>query len=348
MNRVPAMGEAVFPGVPPHRRPGEHRDPVAVTARPIRGARPVAGPVAVLPFDSEAFAAAVRAGGGEVAPLDENTRAVVWLNLDCAALGAVLEQHPAIEWVQLPMAGVESFSPLFDSQDDRPLPLWTSAKGSFAEPVAEHAVALTLAVLRGIPEKSRSTSWADPKTGVTLYGRHILIVGAGGIALEIMRLLAPFEVSVTIVRRSADPLPGAHATVTTARLMEVLPDADVVILAAAATGETEHLIGPEQLAAMKPSAALVNIARGRLIDQDALDAALRAGHLAGAGLDVTTPEPLPDGHPLWTAPRCVITSHSADTPEMTEPLLAERIRANVAALRGNGAFVGIVDPVAGY
>ena len=348
MSEVLPLSEVLPPNVRPQRRPGEHRDPVAVTARPIRGPRPVAGPVAMLPFANESFAAAVRRGGGVVAPLDDHTRAVVWLNLDCAALGAVLAAHPAIEWVQLPMAGVESFSPLFRLQGDRPLPLWTSAKGSFAEPVAEHAVALVLAVLRGIPEKSRSTSWADPKIGISLYGRSVVIVGAGGIALEIMRLLAPFEVSVTIVRRSADPLPGALVTVTTARLMEVLPDADVVILAAAATGETEHLIGPEQLAAMKPSAALVNIARGRLVDQDALDAALRAGHLAGAGLDVTTPEPLPDGHPLWTAPRCVITSHSADTPEMTEPLLAERIRSNVAALGGDGAFIGIVDPIAGY
>ena len=130
--------------------------------------------------------------------------------------------------------------------------------------------------------------------------------------------------------------------------MEVLPDADVVILAAAATDETAHLIGRDQLAAMKPSAALVNIARGHLVDQDALADALAGGHLVGAGLDVTTPEPLPDGHPLWSSPRIVITSHSADTPEMTEPLLAERIRANVAALVGDGAFVGIVDPVAGY
>jgi phosphoglycerate dehydrogenase-like enzyme len=130
--------------------------------------------------------------------------------------------------------------------------------------------------------------------------------------------------------------------------MEVLPDADVVILAAAATGETAHLIGRQHLDAMKPSAALVNIARGHLIDQDALADALAAGQLVGAGLDVTTPEPLPDGHRLWSSPRIVITSHSADTPEMTEPLLAERIRANVAALVGDGAFVGVVDPVAGY
>jgi phosphoglycerate dehydrogenase-like enzyme len=99
---------------------------------------------------------------------------------------------------------------------------------------------------------------------------------------------------------------------------------------------------------MKPSAVLVNIARGTLVDSMALADALHAGHLAGAGLDVTDPEPLPDGHPLWSAPRCVITSHAADTPDMVEPLLADRVRHNVGALLGDGAFVGIVDPGAGY
>jgi phosphoglycerate dehydrogenase-like enzyme len=84
------------------------------------------------------------------------------------------------------------------------------------------------------------------------------------------------------------------------------------------------------------------------VDSDALAAALGAGHLAGAGLDVTDPEPLPDGHPLWSAPRCVITSHSADTREMVEPLLAERLRLNVEALLGDSAFIGVVDPAAGY
>lgn len=330
------------------RAPGQHRDPVARNARPVSGARPSIGPIAILPFEHDGFAAAVRDGGGEVGPLDGATRGVVWLNVDGDALGAVLAAYPGIEWVQVPMAGVERFEAVFRAQGDRRLPLWTSAKGSFSEPVAEHAVALTLAVLRGLPQKSRSLSWAESKIGISLYGRTIVIVGAGGIAREIMRLLAPFEVSVTIVRRTAEAVPGASRTVAASELTEVLPDADVVILAAAATGDTQHLIAREQLAAMKPSAVLVNIARGHLIDQDALVAALASGHLAGAGLDVTSPEPLPEDHPLWTAPRIVITSHSADTPEMTEPLLAERIRTNVEALVGDGAFVGVIDTVAGY
>ena len=90
------------------------------------------------------------------------------------------------------------------------------------------------------------------------------------------------------------------------------------------------------------------MARGALIDTDALVDALRSGAIAGAGLDVTDPEPLPDGHPLWDEPSCVITSHSADTPEMTAPLLAGRIRRNVEAFVSHGRFVGVVDPRAGY
>lgn len=328
------------------RTPGEHRDPLSPVA--VEGPRPQAGPVAVLPVPHAAFEAAVRSGGGVVEPLSESTRGVVWLNQDADALATVLAEHPGIEWVQLPLAGIESFVKVLAAQGDAPLPLWTSAKASFAEPVAEHALALTLAVLRGLPEKARGTSWSDPKVGISLYGRRVVIVGAGGIAVELLRLLAPWEVEVTIVRRGSEPLPGAHRTVPVSRLAEVLPDADVLILAAAATAETAHLIGAEQLALLAPSAALVNVARGSLIDQEALVAALDAGHLAGAGLDVTTPEPLPEGHPLWSAPRAIVTSHSADTPDMTEPLLAERIRANVEALLTGGGFVGRVDPRAGY
>ena len=328
------------------RTPGQHRDPLAPVL--LDGPRPQAGPVAVLPFAHAAFEAAVVSGGGVVEPLSDAARGLVWLTPDGPALAAVLAEHPGIEWVQLPLAGIEAFAEIFAAQGATPLPVWTSAKGSFAEPVAEHALGLTLAVLRGLPEKARGTSWQHPKIGISLYGRRVVIVGAGGIAVELLRLLAPWEVDVTIVRRGDDPLPGADRTVPVARLAEVLPDADVLILAAAATAETAHLIGAEQLALLKPSAALINIARGSLVDQDALVAALESGRLAGAGLDVTTPEPLPEGHPLWTAPRIVLTSHSADTPEMTEPLLAERIRANVAALVTGGGFVGRVDPESGY
>ena len=328
------------------RGPGEHRDPLAALAVPLSpDLRPSAGSIAVLPVPTQLMLDAIAAGGGTVGELSAQTRGLVWLGGSSDQLAGLLRANEQIGWIQLPLAGVDNYAALFVEFPER---LWTSAKGSYSEAVAEHAITLMLGVLRQLPEKSRSASWAPVKQGISLYGRPVLIVGAGGIAVEIMRLLAPFEVDVTIVRRSQGDLPGASRTVTSDRLLEVLPHADVVILAAASTDETAQLIGVRELAAMKRTAALVNIARGRLIDTAALISSLESGHLWGVGLDVTDPEPLPDGHPLWNAPRVVITSHCADTPEMIDPLLAERVRLNVVALHSTGAFVGIVNASAGY
>ncbi|MGN7798900.1 D-isomer specific 2-hydroxyacid dehydrogenase family protein [Leifsonia sp. 22587] len=328
---------------------GRHRAVLAdeVTALP-EDQRPEPGPIAVLPNPERQFVDAVEAAGGTVEPLSERTRGVVWLsNKDAAAFPAVLEEHPGIGWVQLPFAGVDAFSRII-AEEDRPGLVWTSAKGAYAQPVAEHALVLSLALLRVLPKRVRARSWATEPEGRSLYGLDVVIVGAGGIALELMRLLEPFGVRVTIVRRSESPVAGAVRTVTADHLDEVLPSADLVVIAAALTDGTRHLFGPAEFAAMKDTAYLVNIARGGLVDTDALLDALRSGAIAGAGLDVTDPEPLPDGHPLWDEATVIITPHQADTPEMTAPLLAERIRLNVRAFLDDGRFVGVVDPRAGY
>ncbi len=325
---------------------GQHKDPTAPVELP-RASRPTPGSIAIYPEPVGAFMAAIESGGGTVAALSAETRGLLWLGGSGAELAGVLDAHPLISWVQLPLAGVDSFAPAFARQNGE-FPVWTSAKGAFAEPVAEHALALLLAVLRQLPEKARAKQWAVPRQGISLYGLNVVIVGAGGVAIELLRLLEPFEVSVTIVRRTAEDLPGAARTVTADRMLDVLPVADAVILAAAATESTASLIGATELAVLKPTAALVNIARGSLVDQAALVAALDSGHLWGAGLDVTVPEPLPEGHPLWNTARCIITSHTADTDEMVEPLLAARVKANVEAFLGSGRFVGLVDPEAGY
>ncbi|RDV44877.1 hydroxyacid dehydrogenase [Leifsonia sp. ku-ls] len=318
-----------------------------VTALPPER-RPEPGPIAVLPEPEQQFVDAVEAAGGTVEPLSERTRGVVWLsNKDAAAFPPVLEAHPGIGWVQLPFAGVDAFADVL-AAEDRPGLVWTSAKGAYAQPVAEHALVLALALLRVLPKRLRARSWATEPEGRSLYGLDVVIVGAGGIALELIRLLQPFGTRITVVRRSSAPVEGAARTVTSDRLAEVLPDADLVVVAAALTGGTRHLFGAEEFAAMKPTAYLVNIARGGLVDTDALLDALRSGAIAGAGLDVTDPEPLPDGHPLWDEPGVIITPHQADTPEMTAPLLAERIRQNVRAFLDDGRFVGVVDPDAGY
>ncbi len=151
-----------------------------------------------------------------------------------------------------------------------------------------------------------------------------------------------------MVRRSADPVPGAARTVATGRLAEALGDATVVFLALALTPETVRIIGAPELAAMRSDSWLVNVARGPHVDTDALVAALDSGAIGGAALDVTDPEPLPDGHPLWAQESCIITPHTADTLEMTERPLAVRIRDNVARYAAGQPLVGVVDAAAGY
>lgn len=334
--------------VPSESRRG-HRAVLTPSAPVDAASRPTPGPIAVGPERADHIVEAIESGGGTLGPIDENTRGLVWLSHKAIdELDDVLTTYPNIEWVQLPMAGVDMFAPVMAKYAQKERPLWTSAKGAYSEPVAEHALALTLALLRVFPERVRATSWATEPKGISLYGLDVVIVGAGGIALEIMRLLEPFDAKITIVRRSTEPVAGASKTVASESLGEILPAADVVIVAAAMTSDTSKMFGADEFEAMKPTAVLVNIARGGLVDTDALVEALDASAIWGAGLDVTSPEPLPDGHPLWSSPRALITPHQADTPDMVAPLLAERIRHNVAALGGDGDFIGVVDPAAGY
>lgn len=329
-------------------RPDQHRDLAGSESAPARIA-PEPGPIAVEPMQTDLFVDAVRDGGGNVTALGPDTRGLVWLSEKRAdELAQVLRDFPAIQWVQLPWAGVDGFARLFDSVDHDSAPVFTSAKGSYAEPVAEHALMLTLALAREIPRKSREAVWQAERTGLSLYGNHIVIIGAGGITTEFIRLVAPFRPRVTVVRRRVGSVDGADATVTSDQLIDVLRTADVVIIAAAATAETHHLIGAAEIAAMPDHAIIVNIARGSLLDTDAALDALRAGTVWGIGLDVTDPEPLPADHPLWDEPNCVITSHSADTPLMTKHLLADRIRTNVRAFLAKDRFVGVVDTRNGY
>lgn len=327
----------------------QHQAVLADEVMPLsKDRRPVPGPITILPRPEPAFARAVQAAGGTVSELTIETRGLIWLDYGRAEeLRATLDAHPGIGWVQLPWAGVDAFSGVLAGMDHGNL-LWTSAKGAYAQPVAEHALALALALLRVLPKRSRAQSWSTLPEGRSLYGLNVTIIGAGGIARELIRLLAPFDTHITVVRRSTEPVTGAARTVTTDALPGVLATSDVVVVAAALTGGTRHLIGRAELELMRASAVLVNIARGPLLDTDALVNALAAGAIAGAALDVTDPEPLPQGHPLWAEPRCLITPHSADTPEMTAPLLAERIRLNVDAFLTDGRFVGVVDPRIGY
>jgi phosphoglycerate dehydrogenase-like enzyme len=120
------------------------------------------------------------------------------------------------------------------------------------------------------------------------------------------------------------------------------------VVTVALTPQTRGLIGRAELAAMAPDAWLVNVARGGVVDTEALTTALQKGQIGGAALDVTDPEPLPDGHPLWDLDNCLITPHTADTEEMTQPLLAGRIAENVRRLAAGTELVGLLDPGLGY
>lgn len=310
--------------------------------------RPAPGGISLLPVEgSEAFAEAVHAAGGEIVPLGPDTRGLIFLDYSRPELlEQALDEHPGITWVQLPYAGIDAMASRVARHAERGV-LFTSAKGAYAEPVAEHALTLALALQRLLPKRLRATSWGSAE-GQSMYGAKVVILGAGGIARALIEQLAPFRAEVTIVRRSAGPVPGAHRTVQFAELDAQLVDADIVILAAAATDETRGLFAAQRLALLPKHAVLVNIARGPMVVTDDLLAALDAGELFGAALDVTDPEPLPDGHPLYAHERAIVTPHSADTVEMTTPLLAERIRLNVDAFLRTGVFVGRCDPRIGY
>ena len=257
----------------------------------------VTAPLVAVGPDREDFAEkAIRDGGGEPTDVDARADALVWLDpSDIDGLRAALATASSARWVQLPYAGVERLAAagMFD-----PSRAWTSAKGAYAEPVAEHALMLALAGLRLLRQRITARSWGEP-AGISLYDRPVTILGGGGITASLLGLLAPLRVTATVVRQHPDPVPGAARTVGQADLHEALADAQVVFLALALTPSTEHIIGPAALAAMRPDAWLVNVARGGHVDTDALVAALDAGAIGGAALDVTDPEPLPDGHPLW-------------------------------------------------
>jgi phosphoglycerate dehydrogenase-like enzyme len=301
--------------------------------------------VAVGPARRDFAEKAIRDGGGEPTDVDARADALVWLDPDdLDGLRAALATASSARWVQLPYAGVERLAAagIFD-----PGRAWTSAKGAYAEPVAEHALMLALAGLRLLRERIMARSWGKP-AGISLYDQPVTILGGGGITASLLDLLAPLRATATVVRHRPDPVPGAARTVGQADLHDVLSGAQVVFLALALTPSTEHIIGPAELAVMRPEAWLVNVARGGHVDTDALVAALTAGAIGGAALDVTDPEPLPDGHPLWDLERCIITPHTADTTEMIRPLLARRIRDNVARFAAGEPLVGLVDPALGY
>lgn len=299
----------------------------------------------LMPGGEEELIAGLQEQGAVIVGEDEEPTGVVVTKMFAEFnLDEVLAANPQITWVQLPSAGIEAYQEVMRQFPDK---IWTSAKGAYAEPVGEHGLLLTLAALRSLKTRARAESWGA-EGGISLNGLRCVVAGAGGVAAELVRLYKAFDTHVTVVRRTEAPLEGADRTVTFDRLDEVLEGADVVGLAAAVTPVTEKMMGARQFGLLADGAVLANVGRGRLVDTDALVAALQSGRLRGAGLDVTDPEPLPDGHPLWGLENCLITPHTADTTEMVVPLLRARILENHRRLRDGEPPVGLADPVNGY
>ena len=316
-------------------------------------AAPVSGPaIAVAPSGGEMFGPLIEEAGGRLVD-PSAAEGLVWTDPgDAAGLKDLLGRCPA-RWVQLPFAGIESFFAAGAIEPDR---IWTCAKGIYGPATAEHALALILMAARRLHVHATATSWAsEARVGSgfgaaerRLAGATVVIVGTGGIGRSLTQMLAQLGPRVVGVNRSGGALAGAHATVTVDRLSEVLSEADFVVLAAAHTPETHHLIDAEALAATQAGAWLINVARGPLVDTSALVEALRDGRLGGAALDVTDPEPLPDDHPLWSLDNVVITPHVANTWDMAVPELGALVGRNVRHFARNEQLEGLVDPAAGY
>ncbi len=286
------------------------------------------------PEPSEHLVQAVEDGGGRPVPLDQ-AEGVVWTG----GPDDLPDLPDSVRWVQLPAAGVEKW---IERVAQTPDVEFTSAGGAYATQVAEHALALLLAGVRGIAHYARASSWA-PRDERVLEGSTVAIIGAGGIGRELIAMLEPHDVEVVAVTRS-----GRDGTLPVDRLDEVWGSADHFVIAAPATDDTQHLVGEKELAAMQPHSWVVNIARGSLIDTDALVKALDEERIGGAALDVTDPEPLPDGHPLWDSPRALITPHVANPPSTMDRDLAKRVQENVRRFAAGEDLLAPVKSDRGY
>lgn len=287
---------------------------------------------------------AVEAGGSVLAESLEDADAVVWFGRDPADLDGALSE--GIRWLQVPDAGVEKW--IDAGFLDRGFVV-TSAAGVYGGQVAEHALALVLACVHQIATYARSDSWNPQSASMSsLSASQVTVVGAGGIGTSLIALLQPFGCSIVAVTRSGRIVTGADQSVGPEGLDAALASADIVVLAAPSTAKTQGLINARTLDLMKPTAALVNVARGNLIDNEALLAALERGKLSAVALDVTDPEPLPDGHPLFNHPRVLITPHVSNPTALKRASFARHVRDNCRRFNNGEPLFGVIDSDRGY
>ncbi len=257
----------------------------------------------------------------------------------------LIERAKKLRYVQSIGAGTDQFSrELLSARGIR----LASARGVNARAVSEHAIALMLALARRLPEARDNQArrvWrdmiGDPAVREDeLGGKTVIVVGTGAIGGRLVRLAKAFDMHVIGIRR--DPALGkgeADAIHATRELKTVLPKADYVVLTCPLTKETERLIDAEALGLMKPSAYLVNCARGRCVDEAALIQALQQKRIAGAALDVTVEEPLPPASPLWAMETVLITPHTAGETRRYEENVLDILQDNLDRLwRGEAAL----------
>jgi phosphoglycerate dehydrogenase-like enzyme len=260
-----------------------------------------------------------------------------------------------LQWVQAPAAGVgHILSPELVASSI----VLTSARGVRARAMAEHVLAVTFALARQLPfamQRQVAHEWALDELEAsgsirTLGGRRMAIVGLGSIGTEIARLAAAIGLRVSAIRKRASlpPPAGVEEVLPPDRLYEVLEKSDVIVLSAAMTAETRNLIDERALARVKRGAFLVNVGRGRLIDDAAVVEALREGRLGAAALDVFTQEPLDRHSPYWDLPNVIVTPHIAGGMEDYWTPLVALFADNLRRFESGRPLLNVVDKVAGY
>ena len=257
------------------------------------------------------------------------------------------ENSPNLRWIQATQAGVgaraESYGHVSGEVGI------TTAAGVHAKPLAEFALAGLLHLVRGLPELEKHKQRGEWTTGGsrTLSGQSALVVGAGSIGRELAATLAFMGVSCDGTTRSGKQLGEPFGRSVPLEECD-LGGYDIVVLACPLTSETRGLFTRERVFAMKPGAYLVNVARGPVVDQEALIEALESGHLGGAVLDVADPEPLPAGHRLWTAPNLVLSPHTAANVSAENSRIIDLFIGNLRRHLAGERLVNLYDPERGY
>ena len=271
---------------------------------------------------------------------------VLWIDFGLKNIARAIEAGRDLKWVTTAATGVNGW-PLA-LLDSRQLVL-TNGAGVGSIPISEYVVMGLLAGIKGLPALVRAQDrreWLKrPPSLAEMHGKRALIYGYGAIGRAIADRLRPFGVSVTGVRRNPGDEPGV---IGTADWEACLPETDLLILSVPLTGATSALVGATQLAALPKGAWVANIARGGLIDEGALIAALKSGHLGGAYLDVTDPEPLPPESELWSLPNVVLTPHTSWATEHLMERAAGIFLDNFDRYGRGEALRNVVDLSQGY